>query len=495
MSAARRCASSSPTRSARPHRRRRTSPSRSSRPRSRRRSRRRTSRATRPSGRSTGTIAVSRQRHQGAGAARARSPCTIKRTGRSVLNQQVPLSKSLHLLALRHRGARQAVLLGQREVRWQHRPERPRARPGGSPDVAPSQGARWRSPSRRSPEPPRRRVSHAQIRGLHADDQLRQHDPDVGPVLRPAPPDPDAVIPLGWGKTGAGGGAPSNGSGAPAERRGRNLTTVIYEYWDGMVAATANNPRVAGDQEVPRQDGHRTARHPVLRRRHRRATSHNLDGPDGDAAFWRGVRSGTDLRGGRARGRRRRGRRSRGSRRRRTAASPPRASRSRASSTSCWRARTARTRAGSQILDVFLQPVRNPDGRDGVTRTTAWGFDPNRDFGTQNQQENKIFVPEMNQYPGVFFIDAHQTVERLLLPAQRGPGPPRDQPLRAGLHPERDRPGAAGRVQRPVDRVPQLQPVRPLHAGVRRHGALADHGRRRHDLREGHQRGLRQAGL
>ena len=25
-----------------------------------------------------------------------------------------------------------------------------------------------------------------------------------------------------------------------------------------------------------------------------------------------------------------------------------------------------------------------------VTRTTAWGFDPNRDFGTQNQQENKV---------------------------------------------------------------------------------------------------------
>ena len=30
-----------------------------------------------------------------------------------------------------------------------------------------------------------------------------------------ANPDPDAVVPLGWGATGAGGGAPANGSGAP----------------------------------------------------------------------------------------------------------------------------------------------------------------------------------------------------------------------------------------------------------------------------------------
>jgi hypothetical protein len=36
-------------------------------------------------------------------------------------------------------------------------------------------------------------------------------------------PDPDAVVPLGRGGTGAGGGPPFNGSGAP-NPTGRNLT-------------------------------------------------------------------------------------------------------------------------------------------------------------------------------------------------------------------------------------------------------------------------------
>ena len=47
-----------------------------------------------------------------------------------------------------------------------------------------------------------------------------------------------------------------------------------------------------------------------------------------------------------------------------------------------------------------MMPVRNPDGRDASRATPRWGFDPNRDFGTQNQQENGVFVPEMNNYPG-----------------------------------------------------------------------------------------------
>ena len=105
-------------------------------------------------------------------------------------------------------------------------------------------------------------------------------------------------------------------------------------------------------------------------------------------------------------------------------------------------------------------------------------------------------MPEINKYPGLFFIDAHQQTSGLLLPAQRGPGPPRDLALRAGLHPERDRPGAAAGVQRPVARstsnynsydlfTPEYGDTVPVAA----------HGRGRHDVREGHQRGLRQAGL
>ena len=74
-----------------------------------------------------------------------------------------------------------------------------------------------------------------------------------------------------------------------------------------------------------------------------------------------------------------------------------------------------------KLLDYFLQPVRNPDGRDAIQRTTAWGFDPNRDFGTWNQAENRLFVPQMNTYPGVFFIDAHQTSSGYFFPPNEDP--------------------------------------------------------------------------
>ena len=74
-----------------------------------------------------------------------------------------------------------------------------------------------------------------------------------------------------------------------------------------------------------------------------------------------------------------------------------------------------------KLLDYFLQPVRNPDGRDAIQRTSAWGFDPNRDFGTWNQVENRLFVPQMNTYPGVFFIDAHQTSSGYFFPPNEDP--------------------------------------------------------------------------
>ena len=72
-------------------------------------------------------------------------------------------------------------------------------------------------------------------------------------------------------------------------------------------------------------------------------------------------------------------------------------------------------------MDLFLMPVRNPDGRDNNIRTTAWGFDPNRDFGTRNQVENNSFIPQMNLYPGVFFIDAHQQTSGYFFPPNEDP--------------------------------------------------------------------------
>ena len=59
-------------------------------------------------------------------------------------------------------------------------------------------------------------------------------------------------------------------------------------------------------------------------------------------------------------------------------------------------------------LDVFIQPVTAPDDRDHNLRTTAWSFDPNRDRGTIQMPENAQLFDDAVQYPGLFFIDAHQ---------------------------------------------------------------------------------------
>jgi hypothetical protein len=72
-------------------------------------------------------------------------------------------------------------------------------------------------------------------------------------------------------------------------------------------------------------------------------------------------------------------------------------------------------------LTLFLDPARNPDGRDANSRYTAWGFDGNRDFGTRNQPENRLFMPEINKYPGLFFIDAHQNSGNYFFPPNEDP--------------------------------------------------------------------------
>jgi len=84
----------------------------------------------------------------------------------------------------------------------------------------------------------------------------------------------------------------------------------------------------------------------------------------------------------------------------------------------CWNLRRLAT------MDLFLMPVRNPDGRDappGGVRTSAWAFDHNRDFGTQNQVENKTFLPLLKRYPGLFYIDAHQTTSNYFFPPNEDP--------------------------------------------------------------------------
>ena len=76
------------------------------------------------------------------------------------------------------------------------------------------------------------------------------------------------------------------------------------------------------------------------------------------------------------------------------------------------------------MMDHFLMPVRNPDGRDappGGVRTSAWAFDHNRDFGTQNQVENGTFLPLLKKYPGLYYIDAHQQGSGYFFPPNADP--------------------------------------------------------------------------
>ena len=227
-----------------------------------------------------------------------------------------------------------------------------------------------------------------------------------------AHPDPNAVVPFSAGAATSGGGAPAFGAGTPPT--GRNLNAVLITYWDALVNLTASDAKNAdGTYKYPYQVIKKPLGQSALGRpinfyvAGTREHMANLDAAGGDAEFWRGIREGTIAEqdgldavhsrpafawltatphGGESA----------------AGESITRQVYELLARTDCDNARRM------QNLDMFLMPVRNPDGRDGVTRTTAWGFDPNRDFGTQNQVENHLFVPVMNRYPGVFFIDAHQ---------------------------------------------------------------------------------------
>jgi Zinc carboxypeptidase len=76
-----------------------------------------------------------------------------------------------------------------------------------------------------------------------------------------------------------------------------------------------------------------------------------------------------------------------------------------------------------QQMTFFVDPARNPDGRDqqNPTRTTAWGFDPNRDLMYQTQDVNRVPLDEVFKYPSLFFIDAHQQAESYFFPPNEDP--------------------------------------------------------------------------
>jgi Zinc carboxypeptidase len=213
-------------------------------------------------------------------------------------------------------------------------------------------------------------------------------------------------VPLGAGGTGS----------TP-----RNLTAKIYQYFDAMVAYTANHPRV----KVIRKDYGQSVLGNELRF-YVVSTPDNIDNLDAgraDGPFWEGIKDGriaaseglaqvrnrpafgwitATPHGGEAA----------------AAEAISRMLYELTARTDCWNLKRLKD------MDHFLMPVRNPDGRDappGGVRTSAWAFDHNRDFGTQNQRENFLFLPLLKKYPGVFFIDAHQQNSGYFFPPNEDP--------------------------------------------------------------------------
>ncbi|WP_445152508.1 M14 family zinc carboxypeptidase [Baekduia sp. Peel2402] len=229
--------------------------------------------------------------------------------------------------------------------------------------------------------------------------------------------DPDAIVPFA-----------SKGT----LQVGRNLTKTLDDYFDGVTAAVnasaATKDRVAirkitlGTSEL----GSVTLGGPNSTVPGRDlafwviGTKQHIDNLDSDAAFWAGVRSGSvseteGLAGVRDRP-------AFGWATATPHGNEPAAGEAIARELYELAARLdCENLSRLQNMDVFLMPVRNPDGRDNNVRTTSWAFDPNRDFGTHNQQENDIFIPEMNKYPGVFFIDAHQQSNGYFFPPNEDP--------------------------------------------------------------------------
>ena len=148
-------------------------------------------------------------------------------------------------------------------------------------------------------------------------------------------------------------------------------------------------------------------------------------------------------------------------------------------------------------MTVFIDPARNPDGRDNNTRTTAFSFDANRDLAFQTQDVNAASLDEINTVPGPRSSSTPTSRPAgYFFPPDEDPGPARD--LRTS-RPTRSRTRSGPALQeRFNDQGLQYRNYNAYDLFSNEYGdtgAVAVHGRRRHDVREGLQRGLRQAGL
>ena len=485
-SAASRCAPSSPTSSA-DGPGQRQSPWPSSSPAVARRSPRRTSRATRPAGRSRGTLKLPVGRHQGAGLLGQRHPRdhALRPLGAQPAGRRSPRTARSRAPSLRRAASSPSR---PRQVRRQLRPG-PRQRPGGSPDVAPSQRGASRAGGRRSRRSPRRRaggraraaVDPAGARRRSATTPTsragirtsgRQRQPGRRGAVRRRHGD-------GWRRRAG------QRRGHPADRPQPDDRHL--QYWDALVAITANRRTRTSQfpyQLIKKPIGTSFNGRPYnfYVARHAPSTSPTST-PGGDAEFWRGVRAGADPRGV---GLDAAGTRpaSRGSRPPRTAASPPPASRSPASSTSCSRGPTARTRAGCRswtVHDARPQPgrPRRRHAHDGV------GLRPQPRLRHAEPEGERLVRAADEPVPGRLLHRRPPDAERVFLPAQRGPRPPRDQQVLARLHPGRSarRCRTRSTPSRPLPNYSQYDLFTPEYGDT---VPVADDGRGRHDVREGH---------
>ena len=216
-------------------------------------------------------------------------------------------------------------------------------------------------------------------------------------------------------------------AGAAGRSTGKNPTVVLDRYFDAVQAAVGTNPRVAvkkiavGQSELGGRVGNDAQGRPFRRIDYWVvSTPQNIASFEQDGKFWADVRDGNVSQAdglAAARTRPALGW---------VTATPhgnePAAGEAIARQLYELVARLDCTNARRlQNLDVILDPVRNPDGRDNNVRTTSWGFDPNRDFGVRNYKENSIFLPEIAKYPGLFFIDAHQQGSGYFFPPNEDP--------------------------------------------------------------------------
>ncbi|HJZ37410.1 MAG TPA: M14 family zinc carboxypeptidase [Solirubrobacterales bacterium] len=198
----------------------------------------------------------------------------------------------------------------------------------------------------------------------------------------------------------------------------RHVAAQLYAYEEAIARATENNPRVRVliRNMGPTAEG-RDFQYSVI------GTPEHIANLESDAAFWRGVRGGEiSTEEGLAKVR---------------SANPPaafgwitetphgnepaggeasmRMLYELAAREDCSNARRLQT------MDFFIDPARNPDGRDNNTRTTAWSFDPNRDLMYQTQDVNQTPLEDIFQYPSLFFIDAHQQSTGYFFPPNEDP--------------------------------------------------------------------------